>query len=209
MDPAISQNQTSFIPRKAVGRESSIREKPVGIFLIISTFVFVVAILASGFFYLWKFSLNRNITKAGQYLEERKSALEPTTINELLKTDKRLRAAADLLSNHLVASPIFSLLEDQTLKSVRFTRFEYNNEPGKGVTLKLSGEARSYGSVALQADTLNADKQYVKSAVFSNLNLDDKGNVTFDALVALDPDATNYKKSLDRAAGGAPAFPAQ
>ncbi len=200
MDP-VSQNQTSFIPRKTLGRESSIREKPVSIFLVIATFVFIVALLGSSGVFLYKYILTQNIASSGKYLDQRKAALEPATINDLIRTDKRLRVANQLLGGHIVTTPVFILLEDLTLQTVRFTRFEYINVNSSGPpTVKVSGQARSYGSVALQADLLNGNKQFIKSAVFSNLNLDDKGNVTFDAMITLDPDLTNYKKALARTA---------
>ncbi len=193
-----SQNQTSFIPRKVLGRESSIREKPVGLFLVIATFIFVVALLGSGGVYLYKYSLDKSIEESSRYLNENKAALEPNTINYLLRNDKRLRAANDILNKHIVASPVFSLLEDLTLKTVRFSKFDYSNNNGKGGIIKLSGEAKSYGSVALEADTLNGNKQMIKSAVFSSLNLNERGNVTFDSVITLDPDVTNYEKAILR-----------
>lgn len=205
-----SQNQTSFIPRKSLGRESSIREKPVNLFLVIATLIFIVALLGSGGVYLYKYTLDKSIDASSKYLDERRTALEPTTINDLLRVDKRLHAASDLLNKHVVASSVFELLEDLTLKTISFSKFEYINVQNKGASIKLSGEAKSYGSVALEADTLNGNKQLIKSAIFSNLNLNERGNVTFDSVIMLDPDVTNYKKALVRESivpgdsGGAP-----
>jgi hypothetical protein len=193
-----SQNQTSFIPKKMVGRESSIREKPIGLFLIISSIVFAVTLIGAGGAFLYKYSLSRGIDSASKYLDERKSALEPATIDDLLRTDKRLRSASEVLNNHLVVTPVFDLLESLTLKTVSFSRMEYSNSPEDGPTIRMSGIAKSYGSVALQADTLNNSKRFVKTAVFSNLNLDDKGNVTFSAQIDLDADLTSYKKAVAR-----------
>ncbi|MFA5841755.1 MAG: hypothetical protein WC835_02210 [Candidatus Paceibacterota bacterium] len=192
------QNQTSFIPKKAVGRDSSIREKPIGLFLIISSVIFVVMLLGAGGAFLYKYSLSRGIDLAGKYLDERKSALEPATIDDLLRTDKRLRSASGLLGGHLVASPVLGLLESLTLKTVSFSRMDYSNSLEKGPIVKLTGVAKSYGTVALQADVLNNNRRFVRRAVFSNLNLDDKGNVTFAAQIDFDPDLTNYKKAVAR-----------
>lgn len=197
MDP-VSQNQTSFIPRKTLGRESSIQEKPVSIVLIIATFIFVMAVISAGGVFLYKYILTGKIDSSSKYLDQRKAALEPATIEELTRTDKRLRVASQLLGGHVVTTPVFNLLEKMALETVRFTKFEYRNEDGEFPVVRISGQAKSYGSVALQADLFNSDKQFVKSALFSNLNLDDKGNVTFDAVVNLDQDLTNYKKTLAR-----------
>lgn len=193
-----SQNQTSFIPRKVVGRDSSIREKPIGLFFIIASILFAVALLGSGGSFLYEYSLSRGIDSAGKYLDERKAALEPATIDYLLRNDKRFRSASDIINGHLVVTPVFSLLESLTLKTVSFSKMDYSNSPEKGPVLILSGVARSYGSVALQADLLNSNKRFVRSAVFSNLNLDEQGNVAFSAQINLDPDLTNYKKAIAR-----------
>lgn len=197
MDPT-SQNQTSFIPRKAVGRESSVKQKPISLFLALSTFVFVVAILGSGGVFLYEYTLKKNLASSEAYLTERKEALEPTTINELIRTDKRIRSANSILSSHVVYSPVASFLEDTTLKTVRFNKMEYSVSENGTPTAKLSGEAKSYGSVALQTEVFNANKQFIKSVYFSNLNLNEDGNVIFDVAITFDPDLINYKKELSR-----------
>ncbi|MEK7614225.1 MAG: hypothetical protein AAB428_00970 [Patescibacteria group bacterium] len=195
----ISQNQTSFIPRKTPGLEV-VREKPIGLFMVIAALVFVIAVLGSGSIFLYKYIISKSIDTAGKYLSERKEALEPTTIDELIRTDKRLRSANELLNKHIVATPVFKLLEDITLESVRFSKFEYIVDQVKGASVKVSGEAKSYGSIALQADNFNNEKRFIKNAVFSNLNLNEKGNVTFEALISFDPDLISYKKMLTREA---------
>lgn len=166
--------------------------------MVISSIIFVVALSGAVGAFLYEYSLSKGIDSASKYLDERKSALEPATIDDLLRTDKRLRAASDILNSHIVVTPLFSLLESLTLKTVSFSRMDYSNSPEKGPIVKLAGVAKNYGSVALQADILNGNKRFIKSAVFSGLNLDDKGNVTFTVQIELDPDLTNYKKAIAR-----------
>ena len=199
----ISQNQATFIPRKAIGRESAVTEKPVSLFLFLAALVFTVSILGAAGVFLYKYVLTKNIETSGVYLNQRKDALEPDTINDLLRTGRRLRIAGTLLDNHVVVTPIFNLLEGLTLKSVRFIKFEYTTSQNNLISVKLSGQAKSYGSVALQADLFGSEKRFVKSVIFSNLNLDDKGNVIFDAILDIDPDLINYKKALAREKAGA------
>ena len=184
------------------------RERPTSLIIIITTFIFVIALLGSAGVFMYKYVISQNIDSAGKYLSDRKEALEPATINDLVRTDRRLRSANALLSGHILATPVFNLLEELTLKTVRFNKFEYIADNVKGASLKLSGEAKSYGSVALQADLLNGEKRFIKNAVFSNLNLDDKGNVTFDAIISFDQDLISYKKALSRDIG-VPASPSQ
>jgi hypothetical protein len=64
--------------------------------------------------------------------------------------------------------------------------------------VKMRGIAIGYRSVALQADlftTKEEGKNFI-DPVFSNLTLDDAGNVLFDLEFALDPDFVDYKQTL-------------
>jgi len=194
----LSQNQASFIPRKALGREPAAQDRPVSLFLFLSTLVFTISVLGAGGIFLYKYILSKGIESSSLYLDQRKDALEPDTINDLLRTGKRLRIATVLLNDHVVTVPVFNMVENLTLKSVRFSKFDYAVNQDMSASLKLSGEAKSYGSVALQADIFGSEKRFIKNVVFSNLNLDDRGSVTFDAILDIDRDLINYKKTLSR-----------
>ena len=59
----------------------------------------------------------------------------------------------------------------------------------------MSGQAVGYRSVALQSD-LFAKNKYFLDPVFSNLSLDEKGNVLFDLDFSVDLNFVNYKRTL-------------
>ncbi len=64
-----------------------------------------------------------------------------------------------------------------------------------GFSVKLSGVAEDYKSIALQADVFNSDKgRSFKNVVFSNLARDKNGNVTFDLQFTVDPSLLSYEK---------------
>ncbi len=192
MDP-VPQSQTSFIPRKPVVREPINRERPTSILFVAATIVFVVALLGSGAVYAYRLVLQRQIDASAAYLDQNRTGLEPETINRLITVDRQLRSAKLVLEKHVAVTPIFSFLEQKTLKTVQLKSFDYQ-ATDKGGTLRLSGEALGYESAALQSNTFNQATQLVRDAVFSNLNLNDRGAVVFDASITLDPDLTSYKK---------------
>jgi hypothetical protein len=59
----------------------------------------------------------------------------------------------------------------------------------------MTGLAVGYSSVALQSDLFAKNKNLI-DPVFSNLVLDEKGNVIFDLEFSVDPSFVDYKQML-------------
>lgn len=189
--------QTSFIPKKPMIKERAISSRPISIFFIGAVFILFVALLTAGGLYFYKGVVTKNITEMQNTLSLAQNRFEPSRITELQILDKRLNASTEILSNHLVVTPIFIALENLTMKTVRYTKFDYELGTDKNETIdvKISGQAIGYRSVALQADLFNQNKNLI-NPVFSNLTLDNSGNVLFDLEFTVDPSFVNYKKSL-------------
>ena len=130
-------------------------------------------------------------------LELAKNRFEHSEITQLQTLDKRLTASTQILANHIDISPIFDALAAVTMQSVRYTQFSYSlgTDKNANVDIKMSGVAVGYRSIALQSDILGQNKTFI-DPVFSNLTLDDKGNVNFDLEFSVDPSFVNYKKVL-------------
>lgn len=189
--------QTSFIPKKPMIEERATPTRPVGFLLVLSMFVFFTIVLASGGLYFYKGILTQNILKMENDLNLAKNRFEPSKINQLQELDKRLFASNELLANHVSLSPIFKALQEITLKTVRYLKFSYDfqNEKSKKIEVKMSGLAIGYRSIALQSDLFTKNKNLI-DPVFSNLSLDDKGNVLFDLSFSVDPSFVDYKANL-------------
>ncbi|MEK7572616.1 MAG: hypothetical protein AAB493_02040 [Patescibacteria group bacterium] len=188
--------QTSFIPKRPIVEEKTASSSSVGLFTIISLFIFFAVSLGSGGLYFYKGVLEKSKIKMENDLSLAKNRFEPATINRLKNSDERLNAAAEVLSNHIAISPIFQILESLTMKNVRYTKFSYalNNE--NNVEVKMSGQTIGYRSVALQADLFSKNKNLI-DPIFSNLTLDNKGNVLFDLTFSVDPTFVDYKQMLE------------
>ena len=126
-----------------------------------------------------------------------KNRFEPAKIKELQVLDKRINSSNEILAQHIAVTPIFQALQLLTMKTVRYTKFNYSLGDGKDpkIIVKMSGQALGYSSVALQSD-LFAKNQNLIDPVFSNLSLDDKGNVIFDLEFLVDPSFVDYKQTL-------------
>ena len=189
--------QTSFIPKKPMIEQRAVRTNSVSLLTVISIFVFFAMALATGGLYFYKGILEKNIVKMQNDLDLAKNRFEPEKITQLQVLDKRLSASTAVLSKHIAISPIFKVLQDITMKTVRYTKFTYALGTDKipKVDIKISGVAVGYRSVALQSDLFNENKNLI-DPVFSNLTLDDKGNVLFDLEFSVDPQFVDYKKTL-------------
>lgn len=188
--------QTSFIPKKPIIKERADLPQPVSIFLIASLFILITVLLATGGLYFYKQFLSNQIVAKDQSLTLAQNSFEPSKITELQVLDKRLRAATEILSNHITITPIFNVLGQLTLKSVRYTKFGYTLGTGQNITVdvKMSGQATSYEAVALQSDLFATNPNFI-DPIFSNLTLDDSGNVLFDLEFSVDPSFVNYQKT--------------
>src|SRR3989338_8391338 len=129
-----------------------------------------------------------------------KNRFEPSKITELKLLDRRLRASSEVLNRHIAVTPIFQALSAITMKTVRYTGFSYSigDELDAKVKIKMDGLAVGYRSVALQSD-LFSEKDEGKNfidPVFSNLTLDDKGNILFDLEFSVDPSFVDYKTTI-------------
>jgi hypothetical protein len=189
--------QTSFIPKKPMVRETIKASRPIGLLTIISIFILFTVVLASGALYFYKGITAKNIITMKNNLALAKNRFEPSKIKELQVLDKRLNAANEILSKHVAISPIFEALASTTMKSVRFTKFAYDfgEEKNAKVNVKMSGVTLGYSHLALQSDLFSKNKNFI-DPVFSNLALNESGNVTFDLNFSVDPAFVDYKDTL-------------
>jgi hypothetical protein len=195
--------QTSFIPKKPmVEQPAATVKRPMSLLLIIAIFIFFVMILGSLGVYFYKGVLVGNVAKMQTDLNLAKNSFEPAKITELEVLDKRLNASSEILSNHIVVSPIFEVLQALTLKTIRYTKFSYD-VTDTGIMVNMSGQAVGYRSIALQADLFNQNKNIIDPS-FSNLTLDDKGDVLFDLQFSVDKSFINYEQVLKTTSSNQP-----
>lgn len=193
--------QTSFIPKKPMIEERVTARRPMGIFFIVSLFLFFATLIAGGGAYFYKGILTQNVTKMGSDLNKAKERFEPSRIKILQTLDKRLSASTAVLENHNVVSPIFEVLQATTMKTIRYTDFSFSKDDGKNVKVSIKGQAIGYRSVALQAEILAKNKNII-DPVFSGLSLDDKGNVLFDLEFSVEKNFLDYRQTVKTDSGG-------
>ncbi len=194
--------QTSFIPKKPLAEDRVPVTQHTSIFSFLATLIFFAALAAAAAMYFYRASLENSLISSNTQVEAARNSFEPTLITELKLLDRRITDASVLLNNHIVVSPIFAALETSTLKSIQFTKFTYAtpSDASAQVTVRMSGKARDYSSIALESDQLAKNKR-IHSAIFSNLALEEQsGAVTFDLVFTVDPELVRFTKHLDELA---------
>jgi hypothetical protein len=190
--------QTSFIPKRPVTTSiasSSSKKEPVSILVFISIFILFIMILASAGAFLYKSYLVKQEESLSASLAATRDSFEKDTIDELSLFNKRNETAKNILTGHLVFSPMFSLLGDVTIPLIQYTKF--NQETSKNVTtVKIEGIAQDYRSIALQADMFNSKKASpFKNVVFSNIVKDKNNNINFNLKFNVDKNLLSYEKN--------------
>lgn len=192
--------KTSFIPKAPIqtsqGKAGSGRKDGVNFFMLIAVILFLVAALLGGGVFAYKLTLKGTIESQLKTLDQARSAFEPKFISEATRLNSRIVNANRLLNNHLAPSEIFHLLEDFTLQTVSFNKFEF--EDGEDGTIKIlaSGEGDSFRSIVLQSDKFG-ESGYMRDVLFSDLEPNEFGNVNFTMEGSIDPRLVLYRRSLE------------
>lgn len=184
--------RTSFVPKKTLVQtnDQSVRVS-INIFLSGGLIIFFLTLAVSGGVYLYNIYLGKQIVEETARLGQAQKAFEPALVMDVKRLDNRMIAARQVLDNHTIVSPIFEMLQANTLQSVRFTSFKFDGSKNNTI-VTMDGEAQSYTSVAAQADVFSSEPS-VKNFTFSNLNLNGTHGVKFTVMLDLNNSTLLYK----------------
>lgn len=192
--------QTSFIPKRTLDTQTRIeRADTVSIFTVLSTLIFFLTLVAGGGVFFWQETLTTQVAEVESTLVKERESFSEDIIQELTGLSNRLQGSSMLLENRLYTSNIFELLNQNTIKTVRFGKFSVDPALVDKTKLKMtvSGQAKDYASVALQSEVFSKLNSAVIDYEFSNLTLDQSGNVLFDMSATLDKKAVAFDAVLE------------
>lgn len=190
MDPKFA---SSFIPKRSLEKvaKGARGSRAIGIVPLVSLIIFLGAIALSVGVFLYEQFLVQNINRKERDLTSAREVLRSPLIDELVRLDARIEAAKAVLGNHLVLTAFFDLLGQKTLSNVRFTNFSYERKDDGTIGVSMNGSARSFNAVAVQSEVFGDDR-LIKNPLFSNLNVDQNGNVVFTFTASIDPRLLSY-----------------
>ena len=192
---------TSFIPKRPVSSEPVAPKQSSRVVGLLSLFAVVVAITTVVAFigvYLYGKQLESQKVSVQKSINDAKNGIGTEFLADMKRLNARIDGVKLLLANHVVVSPIFTALQDTTLRSVQYKSFGYalvvdptTKVPMVQVT--LTGSAKSYATIALQSDAFT-ESALIKNPVFSNLTVDDKTNaVNFKLVFDVTPSDLSYE----------------
>ena len=192
--------QSSFIPKGPIGSSatgSAIGQKGKSRSLLsyLSVVIFILSVVLAGAVFGYKFYLKYSLENMETALEQARADLQSETIAELTRLDNRLNFTKELVSKHKVLTPLFEFIEISTPKTVRFNNFNFSVNDD-GVNLTLAGEARGYTALALAADIFNKSNFFI-NPVFSDLQLNNNGDVTFTFKGTIDSNQVLYSRQIE------------
>lgn len=191
--------ETSFIPKKPLGTVSDGGTvKPVkttNFFSLIAGVIFITILVLALAVFGYHYYLTSKEKKLTAALEEQLKNFAPQDVAEFSRVDARIESVKKILNQHVAFSSFFDYLNKTTVRSVRFTTFQYTVANGK-LGVKMSGVAPSYAAVAQQS--LEFAKQFeggtmLTNHTFSGFDLDTTGNVTFVFDATIPPQSILYQ----------------
>ena len=194
MDPKF---RSSFIPKKSIVTKISKpkRYHSFNILTFVSTVIFVVSLVVAGGVFVYGRLIEDSIDRKGIELSNVLQTIDLELIEEFKALDKKLRTAEELLSRHTAMTLFFDFLESSTLQNVQYNDFNYILDPDGTININMEGVARSFNSVTLQSDIFR-DSDIILDPVFSNLKLDELGNVLFNITAKVDPSFVLYRNTF-------------
>lgn len=200
---------TSFIPKESLMQDRTprpARRSPFVFLNVIGVGILVATVLGSLGVFGLKTYTEQSIASKKVSLDRQRAAFEPATIEELLRLDKRLESSGALLKSHTAVTLIFDDLETRTGENVRFKSFKYESAGQDRYVVSMNGVAKSFNAVAIQSDSFGKSA-IIKDPIFSNLNLDQGGDVVFDFTGVIDPVRINFATLIAGVGAGAGGLP--
>ncbi len=200
------QFQTSFIPKKPVTEaRAPVSRGSVSFFSILATVIFVISLIMLGGSFFYRMTMAKQRDQLTVDIGTKTKTFDSGFLHEVTTLDKRIKAANAVLASHTLISPIFTRLEQLSLKTIQFTKFELSPATAGAtgtINIKMSGKAVNYAAIASESDVLagvNSTKNtYFLNPIFSNLNLDDRARVSFDLNFSVDNDLVSYETYIKR-----------
>lgn len=197
--------QSSFIPKQNFTRNATAAaaQASLGLFMLIGMVIFGLSLVAFAGAYGYQYILSDSINRPCQAgsdqgcglresLEHDKRELQVDRIVRFARLDAKMKAAAGIINSHDTLLPLFDKIQELTLQTIRYTKFDFSD---KGINLE--GVALGYEDIAVQLKVLKSSK-LINNAVFSNLGLDPKGNVTFKLALTVNKDLTSYQSMVQQ-----------
>lgn len=163
------------------------------IFLLVSILILAVSAVTAGAVFGYQKYLENVIQVKSEALNIARSEIDHEKVEEFIRLQHRFDSGKKLLNNHVTASRFFTVLEETTLQNVKFDDLTLTIADDGTGTVKLTGVARNFNTLAAQSSEVATKKEF-KRAIFSDIRINANGTAGF-ALIA-DVDAALLKMQM-------------
>jgi hypothetical protein len=192
--------KTSFIPKKQAQPSHKIGrvvKSGASLMTVIATVIFIISLIAAGVVFAYKYTLKGKVESQKQDLIKAKQGIDPVFIANATRLNDRIKSVQSLIDKHVAPSQLFTLLENETLKTVRFNSLQYFQDDDGNLGLEISGEAKSYQSIVLQSDRYGFTGK-IRDVLFSGLQpIVEENIISFDFEGLVEPAAVLYSNLLN------------
>jgi hypothetical protein len=186
---------TSFVPKQPVRGSGQYKHAGGNIFFVGALILFGFALLSSvGVFAYERYLEGVRDSKQTQ-VDRAQEAIDAVAVEDFIRTRNRFSAAEGLLEGHVAASQFFALLEGLTLQNVRFDTLSFRLAEDRSAEIQMSGTARTFNALAAQS-SLFASENRVKRAIFSDINVNPAGTVSFTLTADLSSSLLTFSKDV-------------
>lgn len=187
---------TSFIPKKPLTPTVANYKTSSNYLTIVTVAIFLGTLAFGAGVFVYKISAEREIINQIDQLQKTKSEFDVNFIKEATRLNAKITSVKTLIDKHQAPSAVLDLLQKNTLSTVRFNNFKYSTDKTKGaITIDASGVGLGYPSIVLQSDEFGKTGA-LKDVVFSSVQPDEKGSVSFAFKSGIDPSLVLYRKTL-------------
>ena len=187
---------TSFIPKKPVSPTVAGYKTSSNYLTIITVAIFLGTLVFGAGVFAYKLTIEQQIASQIEDLTKAKSEFDVNFIKEATRLNTKIIAVKTLIDNHKAPSAVLDLLQETTLETVRFNNLKYSTDKTKGtINIDASGVGSGYPSIVLQSDEFGKTGA-LKDVVFSSVQPNETGLVTFSFKSGLDPALVLYRKTL-------------
>lgn len=188
----------SFIPKNSLIAQDPFlsRRRPRSVLGVLATLFLFVSVGAYAGLYAYEISLNNEIKKRTVEIQDTNKTLKESTVIAQAKIfQARTQIGKEILSNHVVVSPLLQFVADNTVQTVQLENFSFKQGP-EGSRLVLKGEAPGYAALAFQSDVLKKQKEELLSFAITDVKLTPSGSVTFSLEENINPSFVSYGKNF-------------
>jgi hypothetical protein len=179
---------TSFVPPPASAIVSAYRSN---IFGLLSYLILGIAFVFAVLVFLYGRLLSSEYSSKETALRKAEAAVDPATVGSFVRLRDRLASGESILNNHIAFSGFFTSLEKVLPETVRFSSLHLSLDSNGETKVEGSGSAKNFNSLAAASSAFAADGN-IKDAIFSNINVNNEGSVSFVLSATIDPKVTTF-----------------